>query len=139
MFLIDLALKDIGAEAHIYLEPSENLSEVGPQTSWQCYARGLRQAALDMIQSPVCTLLADKETLPAVSRKPAAAATIDDLVNAVYARRGGLIKSLLARDINVNSRNQQGESPLRAAIERGDHNTVKDLIAAGANVNEVLP
>lgn len=137
--LIDIALKDIGDEAHIYLQPSENLSETGPQTRWQCYARGLRQVALDMIQSPACTLLSDREALPALSGKPATTTTIDDLVNAVYARRGGLIKSLLARDINVNSRNQQGESPLRAAIERGDHNTVKDLIAAGANVNEVLP
>ena len=137
--LIDIALKDTGHDAHIYLKPFENLSGVGSQTDWRCYVRGVRQAVLDTMHSPSCTLLTENESVPAALHKTNTTATVDDLVNAVYARRSGLVKSLLAQQVNVNGRNKLGESPLRAAIERGNHTDVKDLITAGADVDEVLP
>jgi ankyrin repeat protein len=45
---------------------------------------------------------------------------------------------LIKQHVDVNGRNEMGESPLRTAIEDADNYVVQQLIAAGAEVDEVI-
>ncbi len=144
--VIDLSLKDVGESAHIYLQPEEQITGLGSRINWRCYARGLERSLLNTIHSPVCTLLSEAQPLPVgmeVKNKEQKGAetpvSVENLVDAINSRHRSLVKSLIARGADVNGRNRLGESPLQAAIVRGDSAMVQDLIAAGANVNEVLP
>ena len=111
---IDAALKGMGDNAHLYLYAAANQRRPGSSLVWRCYVKGVRQAALDTVYSPSCTLLTNNEDPPGPLRQVKTPA-VEDLIKAIHAKRNGLVRILIKQQADVNGRSAQGESPLRAA------------------------
>ncbi|MEW8628069.1 MAG: ankyrin repeat domain-containing protein [Candidatus Thiodiazotropha sp.] len=136
---IDISLKGVGDNAHIYLISSANTNSRGPSLIWHCYAKGVKQASLNTIHSPSCILLSkDDPPLSTQLQRQAHKPTVEAIVKAIHEKRNGLVTKLIKQKVDVNGRTEKGESPLRVAIEHADNYVVQQLIIAGAKVNEAI-
>jgi len=134
---IDVALKEIGDNPHLYLYAFEKPNKRGFTLDWRCYAKGVRQALLDTMPSPSCVLLKSNEKPPNPKRQEGRA-TVEALIKAIRDRQNGLVAKMIRMKADVNGRNALGESPLRVAIEHSDNYSVQQLVSAGAEVNETI-
>lgn len=128
----DDALKD----AAIVMRPVANITGTGPSLRWDCFAINIDEATASLIHEPRCTIVKDLDAIPAL---PKPEVTVDNLINAIHARRASLVRHLIVAGVNVNGLSQTRESPLFAAISAGDSLSLELLIEAGADVNLRLP
>ena len=129
----------VGDHVRIILRPRQNWAGTRVSLEWDCFAYGVQKSDVRGLSQNGCSLLKEKEPLPALVENIATNPGIDDLIKAIYSSRSALVKNLLSSGINVNAANINGETPLAAAIERGTYSIVNILVKAGADVNATLP
>lgn len=118
--------------ASVVLRPAINMSGTGPAVRWDCFAVGFDESIAALTREPRCATVASLDALPV---PPEPEATVDNLVNAIHARRASLVRHLIAAGVNVNGVSQRREAPLIAAVEAGDSTILELLLKAGADVN----
>lgn len=119
-------------EATIVMRPEANISGTGPAIRWECFALGVDESVTALIHEPRCVTLDAQAAIPAL---PEPAATVDNLINAIHARRASLVRHWIAAGVNVDSPGRNGEFPLTAAISAGDSAILQLLLEAGADAN----
>jgi len=119
----------------VIMRPLVNLSGTGPSVRWECFAIGVDDSVAALIHEPTCATVRNRAAIPA---PPAANATVDHLISAIYARKKSLVQYWIATGINVDAVGEGRLTPLSVAIERGNSEILAMVVAAGANVNRKL-
>ncbi len=131
---IEISLNDVIVEkSSIYYKPYISYSGVGSEVNWQCYSFSIEQSYLDQSRSG-CEYRKDKTHPGSPQPPPWAVANSENLINAIYRKRRGMVLHFLNEGINVNVKGN-GQLPLQVAIEENNLDIVEALINENANVH----